>query len=194
MNVLVTGGSGFIGSHIVDALLKTGHRVRVFDIKKPYSNKAEFIKGDLRSRQDIALVVKGQDAVYHIGAFSNIDLVKDNPLEAIESNIMGTAYLLEQCRLAGIRRFLFASSIYLCGSQGHIYTTTKLAGEMLCKNYYLLYGLDYTILRFATAYGPRSRGEDVVSIFVGKALNNDEMVIHGSGGQKRNFTYVQDIA
>ncbi|MDD5503719.1 MAG: NAD-dependent epimerase/dehydratase family protein [Candidatus Omnitrophica bacterium] len=194
MNVLVTGGSGFIGSHIAGALIQAGHKVRIFDIKNPYQDRAEFVKGDLRSRHDIAGAVKGQDIVYHIGAFSNIDFVKDNPIETIESNIMGTAYLLEECRNSGVRRFLFASSIYICGGQGHIYTTTKLASEMLCKNYHLLYGLDYTILRFATAYGPGSRGEDVVSIFVKKALNNDDIIIHGSGRQKRNFTYAEDIA
>ena len=194
MNILVTGGSGFIGSHVVDKLTDAGHEVRVFDLKEPYSEKAKFIKGDLKSKSDLEKAVNGIDVVYHIGAFSNIDLVKDNPLEAIESNIMGTAYLLEQCRINNIRRFFLASSIYVYGMEGHLYTTSKLTSEMLCKNYQKLYNIDYTIFRYATAYGPRSRGEDVVSIFIKKALSGDDIVIHGSGNQKRNFTYVEDMA
>ena len=194
MNILVTGGSGFIGSHVVDKLTDAGHEVRVFDLKEPYSEKAKFIKGDLKSKSDLEKAVNGIDVVYHIGAFSNIDLVKDNPLEAIESNIMGTAYLLEQCRINNVRRFFLASSIYVYGTEGHLYTTSKLTSEMLCKNYQKLYDIDYTILRYATAYGPRSRGEDVVSIFIKKALDGDDIVIHGSGNQKRNFTYVEDMA
>lgn len=195
MNILVTGGSGFIGSHVVDKLIDTNHIVRVFDIKEPHRQEhVEFLKGDISSKEDVKGSLAGIEIVYHIAAFSNIDLVKDNPLTTIEYNIMGTAYLLEECRRQGVKRFILASSVYVDSENGHLYTTAKIASELLCKNYNSLYSLPYTILRYGTAYGPRSRGTDVVSIFVNSALNGQNLVVHGSGNQKRHFIYVEDLA
>lgn len=130
----------------------------------------------------------------HIAAFSNIDLVKGNPVTTIEYNILGTAYLLEECRRQKIKCFILASSVYVYEQKGHLYTTSKMASEMLCKDYNTLYSLPYTILRYGTAYGPRSRNVDVISLFVKRALNGENLIIHGSGEQKRHFTYVEDLA
>lgn len=195
MNILVTGGSGFIGSHVVDKLIEAGYKVRVLDLKE-LSHRADidFLRGDITSRKDLKRSLIDIDIVYHIAAFSNIDLVKANPLITIEQNILGTAYLLEECRGKGIRRFIFASSVYVYEEGGHLYTTSKIASELLCKNYSTLYSLPYTILRYGTAYGPRSRGADAISLFVGRALSGRSLVIHGSGEQKRHFTYVEDLA
>jgi UDP-glucose 4-epimerase len=195
MNILVTGGSGFIGSHVVDKLIDAGHSVRVLDIKKPaYRNDIEYIKGDITSEKDIRKSLSGIDTVCHIAAFSDINLVKDNPLLTVKHNIMGTACLLEECRKQRVGRFILASTVFIYDERGHLYTTSKAASEMLCKNYQLLYSLPYTILRYATAYGPRSRGDDIVSLFVKNALNGQNLVIQGTGEQKRNFTYVEDLA
>ncbi len=195
MNILVTGGSGFIGSHVVDKLIEAGHKVRVLDIKQPsHRQDIEFLKGDITSREDLMGSLINIDIVYHIAAFSNIDLVKAHPLTTIEYNILGTAYLLEECRKRGIKRFIFASSVYVYEERGHLYTTCKIASELLCKNYNTLYSLPYTILRYGTAYGPRSRQADAISIFVKRALSGENLVIHGSGEQKRHFTYVEDLA
>ena len=194
MNILVTGGSGFIGSHVVDKLIEAGYKVRILDIKKPPQENVEFWEGNITSREDIKRSLFDIDIVYHIAAFSNIDLVKANPLTTIEHNILGTAYLLEECRERGIRRFILASSVYVYEERGHLYTTSKIAAELLCKNYYALYSLPYTILRYGTAYGPRSREADAVSLFVMRALRGESLVIHGSGEQKRHFTYVEDLA
>ncbi|MBI4267443.1 MAG: NAD-dependent epimerase/dehydratase family protein [Chloroflexi bacterium] len=194
MNILVTGGSGFIGSHVVDKLVDSGHKVRILDIKKPYQKDIEFLEGSITSRADIKRSLSGIQTVYHIAAFSNIDLVKDHPIETIEQNIMGTAYLLEESRWQKISRFIFASSVYAYEEKGHLYTTSKIASESLCKNYWTLYSLPYTILRYGTAYGPRSRGADVISLFVRRALKGENLVIRGSGEQKRHFTYVEDLA
>jgi UDP-glucose 4-epimerase len=195
MNILVTGGSGFIGSHVVDKLIDAGHSVRVLDIKKPtHRRDVDFIKGDITSEKDVRKSLSGIDVVCHIAAFSDINKVKENPLLTIKYNILGTACLLEECRKQKVKRFLLASTVYIYDERGHLYTTSKIASEMLCKNYRTLYSLPYTILRYGTAYGPRNRGDDVVAIFVKKALNGEKLVIHGKGEQKRNFTYVEDLA
>ena len=195
MNILVTGGSGFIGSHVVDKLIEAGHNVRVLDIKKPiHRGDIEYIKGDITSEKDVRKSLKGVEIVCHVAAFSDINRVKDNPLQTIKYNIMGTAYLLEECRKQKVKRFMLASTVYAYDERGHLYTTSKVASELLCKNYYTLYSVPFTILRYGTAYGPRNRGGDVIALFVGKAINGENLVVHGTGEQKRNFIYVEDLA
>lgn len=195
MNILVTGGSGFIGSRVVDKLVDAGHKVTIFDSRPPNRSDISFVEGNITSKMDVRKALrKGFDVVYHIAAFSNIDLVKDNPITTIESNIVGTAYLLEESRQCGIKRFILASSVYVYGNRGHLYTTCKKSSELLCRNYYELYSLPYTLLRYGTAYGPGSRGADVISLFVKQAVAENKLVIHGSGRQRRNFIYVDDLA
>ena len=194
MKILVTGGSGFIGSHLVDKLVEAGHEVRVFDLKEPLRGDVDFLRGDITSKDNSSAAIKNMEVVYHTAAFSNIDLVKDNPLTTIEYNILGTAYLLDECRKQGIKRFVFASSVYVYEEKGHLYTASKVASEMICKSYNALYGLPYTILRYGTAYGPRSRNADVPSVFAEKAMKGEKMTVHGSGNQMRHFIYVEDLA
>ncbi|OGC25363.1 hypothetical protein A2291_03065 [candidate division WOR-1 bacterium RIFOXYB2_FULL_42_35] len=194
MKILVTGGSGFIGSQVVDKLVVAGHDVRILDVKPPQRNDLEFVQGSFVDQAVVEKTLQGIEVIYHIGGFSNIDLAKANPVEVIRLNVLGTTYLLDAARKNGIRRFIFASSVYVHDEKGHLYTTSKLAAEMLCKNFSLLYGLPYTILRYGTVYGPRSRQADVISLFVAKALKGEELIIHGSGQQRRNFIYVEDLA
>ena len=194
MNILVTGGSGFIGSRVVDKLLLAGHNVRILDIKPPRQDGVEYFAGDITAPGDVAASMADVEVVYHLAAFSNIDLVKADPLRTVEFNIMGTAYLLEEARKKHLKRFIYAGSVYVYDERGHLYTTSKLASEMLCRNYQTLYGLPYTILRYGTAYGPGSRDADVVSIFVRRVLEGKDLIIRGTGDQKRHFIYVDDLA
>ena len=166
MKILVTGGSGFIGSHVVDKLMDQGHSVVVFDLKPPHRDDVGFVKGDLLSESDINKAMEDIEAVFHFAAFSNIDLVKDNPLDTVKFNILGTANLLEACRKKEIYRFILASSVFVFDERGHLYTATKYGAELICRSYHTLYGIPYTIIRCGSVYGPRSRNADVISLFI----------------------------
>ena len=194
MRILVTGGSGFIGSHVVDELIKDGHQVRILDVKLPHIENVDFVNGSILDLDAVKKATTEVDVVYHFAGVSNIDKVKDNPLKTIESNILGTANLLERVRIQTISRFILASSVYVYDNGGHLYTYSKRVSENLCKYYQELYDLPYTIIRLATAYGPRSRGEDVISIFVKNSMDGRPISVKGSGRQIRNFIYSEDFA
>ena len=192
-NILVTGGSGFIGSYIVDHLIKKKYRVTVIDLTKPKRKDVRFIKSNILNKKLIRLALKKNKIIFHLAAVSDIDKVKDIPTETIATNVLGTTFLLDEARKANIKRFIFASTYYSYGSAGNLYTTSKTASESIIKNYNLLYGLKYTILRYPTAYGPRNRQVDAISIFVKRALKNLNLFIHGNGNQERNYLHVEDL-
>jgi UDP-glucose 4-epimerase len=192
--VLVTGGSGFIGSHIVDELVKKKYKVTILDKIHPKRKDVKFIRSNNLKLNFLKKITKNIDYVFHLAAVSDINKVGKNPIYTIENNILTTAYLLEASRFNSVKKFLFASSIYVHGEAGNLYTTSKKTSELIIKDYSLLYNLKYTILRFSTAFGERNRNVDVVSIFVRRCLENLNIYIHGDGKQTRNFFNVADIA
>lgn len=192
-NILITGGSGFIGGHVVDALLKNKYQVTILDLNQPKRKDVKFIKGSILDKSIIRSALKNINIVFHLAAVSDITKVKGIPLKTIETNILGTTFLLENARNVNVDRFVFAGSIYSYGTAGNLYTTSKTASELIIKNYKLIYGQKFTILRYATAYGPGNRKVDAVSIFVSRALKNLDLIIHGDGQQKRNYIYAEDL-
>ena len=192
-NVLITGGSGFIGSYVVDALVENKYKVTILDLNQPKRKDVKFIQGSILDKSIIRSALKNINIIFHLAAVSDITKVKEIPLKTIKTNILGTAVLLEGARNANIDRFVFASSIYSYGAAGNLYTTSKTASELIIKNYKLIYGQKFTILRYATAYGPRNREVDAVSIFVRRALKNLDLIIHGNGQQKRNYVCAEDL-
>lgn len=193
-HILVTGGGGFIGGYVFRHLRRCGYSVVNYDMTGTEKPDDAFIKGSILDFDSVRSAIEEIDTVFHFAGFSNIDLVKANPLECIRLNIMGTANVLEAIRLKGKGQFIFASSVYVHDTKGHFYTTSKLSSELICKNYSDLYGVSATILRIGTAYGEKSRHEDVVSLFAKRACVGEPIIIHGSGAQKRHFIHGDDIA
>ncbi|HZT92242.1 MAG TPA: NAD-dependent epimerase/dehydratase family protein [Gaiellaceae bacterium] len=212
MRVLVTGGAGFIGSHVVDRLRVRGHEPRIFDlVESPHHprREVETVLGDLCDPDAVARAVGGCDAVVHLAALADVDEVERDPARADRVNVRGTQTLLDGVRAAGTGRFVYASTIWVYGDAAgpkavdedaplalpkHFYTATKIAGEMYTASYGELYGLEHTILRFGIPYGPRSRPTAVVAAFTARALAGQPLTIAGDGTQSRRFVYVEDLA
>ena len=192
--ILVTGGSGFIGRHVVNSLLKKKYKVTLLDLVDPKRKDVRFVKGSILNRKLIKSLLKENKIVFHLAAQSDINKSTRDPSKTILINILGTKSLLEESKKSKVRRFIFASTYYPSRKNvRNIYSTSKNISELLIKNYNVLYGLNYTILKYPTAYGPGNRQVDAISIFVKKALNNSNIIIHGNGRQKRNYVHVQDI-
>jgi UDP-glucose 4-epimerase len=212
VKVLVTGGSGFIGSHVVDRLLAHGHEPRIFDlVQSRYHDPSavEYVPGDLLDSESVRHAVRGNDAVVHLAAVSDVNKVLAEPALAEAVNAGGTRAVLEAARLEGVPRVVYASTVWVYGSSnghgpvdedepftlpGHLYTATKLAGEMYCSSFGELYGLGTTIARFGIPYGPRARPATVLAAFVARALAGEPITIAGDGTQSRRFVYVEDLA
>ena len=209
MRVMVTGGSGFIGSHVVDRLKARGITVRVYDLQRPqFRNDLEYQQGSILDMETLRLAMNGVDAVYHLAAVADVKDVLEDPSYAESINVRGTINVLESVRRAGVKRLIYGSTSWVysgvqaevvdettpIGTPDHFYTATKLAGEYYCHSYSVLYGSEVTILRYGIPYGPRARPGAVVPIFVEKALKREPIVIAGDGSQFRQFVYVEDLA
>jgi UDP-glucose 4-epimerase len=210
MRVLVTGGAGFIGSHVVDKLVDRGIEPRIFDVVvSPHHAPGEIdtYLGDLTDLDAIKDATKGCDAVIHLGAIADVNHVAADPGFAELVNSRGTFNVLEAAREADVARVVYGSTIWVyngydgladedtnAGLPSHLYTATKLAGEMYCKSYSEQYGLVCTILRFGIPFGPRARAAAVVPAFVKKALAGEPLTVAGDGSQGRRFVYVEDLA
>lgn len=212
MKALVTGGSGFIGSHVVDKLIEAGHEPRIADLSvSPWHDpgEVETVVCDLNDDAAVARAVVGCDAILHLAAMADVNEVVTDPVRTDRVNVRGTLTLLEAARAEGLERFLYASTVWVYGNAPgpephdedtplvlppHLYTATKLAGEMYCRSYQALYDLQTTILRFGIPYGPRARPAAVVPTFIGKAKAGEPLTIAGDGSQTRQFVYVEDIA
>ncbi len=211
MRVLVTGGSGFIGSHVVDKLRLRGHEPVIYDLRpSPWHEpgSVDTVLGSITDREALERALHSCDAVAHLAAVADVNDVHASPEDAERVNARGTVAVLEACRRASVKRVVYASTIWVysdCDPEAvdedtllpppsHLYTSTKLAGELYCKSYQELYGIDYTILRFGIPYGPRAREAAVIPAFVNKAFKGEPLTLAGDGLQSRRFVYVEDLA
>jgi UDP-glucose 4-epimerase len=212
MRVTVTGGCGFIGSHVVDHLIAAGHEVLAVDKHQRWTNPgASYLIDDIFDASALATAVTGRDAVFHLAAVSDVSEVLVDPVEAVRLNVEGTARVLEAARRGGCGRVILASTVWVYGAtagdgertedalvdlsrSGHLYVSTKLAAEMVTRSYLEMYGQQFTILRYGIPYGPRMRDALVIAKFVREANEGRPITIAGTGDQQRNFVYVEDLA
>ena len=212
MKVVVTGGSGFIGSHVVDNLRAAGHEPRILDLApSPWHapGEVETTLVDLTDTVATAAAVRGGEAIVHLAAMADVNEVVGRPGRTDSVNTRGTFNLLEAARAEGITRLLYASTIWVYGNAPgpephdedtplvlppHLYTATKLAGEMYCRSFETMYGVSTTILRFGIPYGPRARPAAVVPAFIAKAKAGTPLTIAGDGSATRQFVFVEDLA
>ena len=216
MKVLVTGGAGFIGSHIVDQLLAEGHQVVVVDDLSTGSldnvnPQASFVRLSVLDGELLGLFEREKfDAALHLAAQTIVGSSLEHPDIDARVNVLGTLQVLEGCRQHGVERIIFASTAAVYGDTADLpvpeeapgqpasfYGLSKLTAERYIQMYHALYGLNYLILRYANVYGERQgdRGEGgVVSIFAGCLCRNNRLNIYDDGGQTRDFVYVGDVA
>jgi UDP-glucose 4-epimerase len=209
--IAVTGGAGFIGSHVVDALIAAGHNVRVLDLRPPIQANAEWAEVDLLDQDALTDALKGCGPVFHLAAMADVNHVIANPAESVAITVLGAARMLEAARRADAGRLILASTVWvyaathgdvvdedtpfdLTAGERHIYASSKLAAEMFCADYANLYGRPYTVLRYGIPFGPRMRSDLVVAAFLERALRGEALRIDGDGAQERSFVYVEDLA
>lgn len=207
MKVLVTGGSGFIGSHLVDKLRERDFDVRVFDKQKPLREDVEWFKGDLLNQSEVLEACKDIEVIYHLAAIADVNVALSHFETCFQVNEQGTMNFLKAAQAEEVERFILASTTWVYGNMydkvdettpiplpDHIYTKTKIGQEQLVFAWHKHYGLPYTILRFDIPYGPRMRGNMAISIFTRRALRHEPITIFGDGEQGRCFIYVEDLA
>ena len=208
--IAVTGGSGFIGSHLVDALVDAGHTVHVLDTHPPHRDDLAFAAIDVTDVDGLTRAFEGVDVVFHLAAVSNINDAFTYPLETLAINVTGTANVWEAARRNSVGRCVLASTVWVYAgalgegpfdeetpfhtpSSGHIYTTSKIAAEMVVHNFYDMHQQPFTILRYGIPYGPRMREELVIPAFINRAMRGEAITINGDGLQYRNYLYVADL-
>ena len=192
--ILILGSSGFLGSHLVKFLLKNNEVVQ-FDMNPPPQKIAdsEFIKGSILDKTLVTSAMKDVDIVYHFAAMTDIDIVNDNPAQAIEVNIAGTSNVLEACVQEKIERFIFSSSVYVYSEFGGVYKSTKQACELLIEDYNEMHDLGYTILQLGSVYGPGAKQINLISRLINEALSLKEIHHYGTGEEVRQYIYVKDV-
>ena len=192
--ILILGSSGFLGSHLVKFLLKNNEVVQ-FDINPPPKKIAdsEFIKGSILDKTLVTSAMKDVDIVYHFAAMTDIDIVNENPAQAIEVNIAGTSNVLEACVQEKIERFIFSSSVYVYSEFGGVYKSTKQACELLIEDYNEMHDLAYTMLQLGSVYGPGAKQINLISRLINEALSLKEIHHYGTGEEVRQYIYVEDV-
>jgi len=212
---LVTGGAGFIGSNLTDALIDAGHKVRIIDNfstgkREQVNPKAELVEADFTKLEEIKPHFDGIDGVFHVGALPRIPFSIENPIESTQANLNGTLNVLVAAKDAKVKRVVYSASSSAYGDQPELplhpdmpanplnpYALQKYVGEKFCEQFFRFYGLETVSLRYFNVYGPRMATEGsyvtVISIFKRQKLAGQPLTIAGDGEQSRDFTHISDV-
>ncbi|MEW6154472.1 MAG: NAD(P)-dependent oxidoreductase [Actinomycetota bacterium] len=196
MRAVVFGGAGFLGSHVCDALSDAGHDVIVFDTREsPYLRPEQTaVVGDIMDEGLIDDVMTDCEVAYNFAGIADIDEAKARPVDTIRLNVLGNTLIAEAACRNAVRRFLFASSVYVYSQAGSFYRSSKQASEMVVESYQRVRGLEYTILRFGSLYGPRSDTRNGIYRVLHGAMVNRSIEYAGDGEEVREYIHVRDAA
>lgn len=194
--ILVLGGSGFLGSYVSDALSQVGYRIRILDrVSSPYlRGDQEMVVGDLLDETVLDTAVAGCEVVYNFAAISDLDEAMNKPIDTVRVNVLGNVQVLEACRRHRVRRYVYASTVYVYSREGGFYRCSKQSAEHYVEEYQRTYGLDYTVLRYGSLYGPRSDHHNGLWRIVKRALETGKVSYEGNAESMREYIHVEDAA
>ena len=196
MKAIVFGGSGFVGSRVADKLTESGYEVTIFDLKTPKSAKKsqKFVMGDMLDAGKVKNAVKGQDIVYNFAGVADIDKATRSPVNTLKINIEGNTNIIEASKENKVKRFVFASSLYVYSESGSFYRCSKQACELIIEEYQKHYGLDYTILRYGSLYGIHADESNWIYSILTQAVKEGKITRYGDGQEIREYIHVEDAA
>lgn len=196
MKVVVFGGSGFLGSHTADILTDRGYEVVIYDkTPSPYLRDGqEMILGDILDEEGASRAVQGADYVYNFAGIADLDDAKTRPIDTVKLNVLGNVNIMDAAIKARIKRYIYASTVYVYSQKGGFYRCSKQSSEIFLEEYQYRFGLEYTILRYGTLYGPRSDCRNSVYRYIEQALKENRIVYSGSDQARREYIHVRDAA
>ena len=194
--VVVIGGSGFIGSHVADQLTNTGFQVIIYDKNesKWLRSKQEMVVGDVQDKKALDQVINGADVVYNFAALADINRALDEPDKTVNINILGNVNIMNACVANKVKRFIYASTVYVHSREGGFYRCSKQSSEAYVEEYQKIYGLDYTILRYGSLYGPRADKTNGLYRIVKSSLESGIVKYEGDIDAMREYIHVNDAA
>ncbi len=195
-NILVVGGSGFIGSHTADALSQNGYKITILDkIKSSWlRDDQRMIVGNMMDKNILDSSMKDIDCVYYFAGIADIGEANSNPYQTIELNIMGLTKALEAAVKNNVKKFIYASTMYVYSSHGSFYRASKQAAEILIETYQENFGIEFVFLRYGSLYGPRSQNWNGIRGFIKQVIEKGFLEYSGNGSEVREYIHVLDAA
>ena len=193
---VVVGGSGFIGSHVADHLTDAGYQVTIYDkTESPWLKPEQvMVMGDIQDNDKLNHSIAGAEVVYNFAALADLNQALEEPIKTVNINILGNLNVMEACHAHGVKRFIYASTVYVHSREGGFYRCSKQASESYVEEYQKIYGLDYTILRYGSLYGPRADETNGLYRIVKLALESGIVKYQGDVDAMREYIHVDDAA
>ena len=194
-NVLVIGGSGYLGSHVADSLTESGYTVTIFDRAESSCivDDQKFILGNLEL-EELSSAMADTDYVYNFAAISDIQENNLNHMQAITTNVVGASNIFQACHLNGVKKLIHASTMYVYSEAGGFYKATKQSSEAILEAFGKVFGLNYSVLRYGSLYGPRSQPWNGLRKYVEEILKTKKIIYRGAGDEMREYIHVRDAA
>jgi UDP-glucose 4-epimerase len=196
LNIVVFGGTGFLGSALSLELLSRGHQVTLFDkqLKRHLKKGEVFIEGDILDQDQVMRACQGQDVVYNFAGLSDLNRSLTRPVETLSLNVMGNTHVLQGCMESKVSRYLYASTVYVFSDKGSFYGVSKRCSEKIIEEYAREFGLNTTIIRYGSVYGPGADYQNRIYRMIREALETGKITFQGTGEEEREYIHVQDAA